>query len=539
VLSWLNTMLSSYTAFFNTSTTAEFSLIGCMDLIGVIMSSHYRAQDFRAFLLADVTVHGLVVSIAKTVVDTVLKLLEVKREVYLKFSLLTHDSEAQYELLMQHLDSDDAGAAAVSDNGGEDMRKQLHLVRIRLVSILVVMWHLLYSHHTQPKDDVNIPAPPERTLTSHVAAKTGRGLAKIGDKVGLLAQRSLRSLTTGTPERPSVIGTGIRLAHSSTKKIIRQFSRQSQSQGEADVSPMRKLSVSMSAISDLTAAKAGAVTHKVLLPPKLRGTLKEATTPKGRHLIAKDKENHEMTPGKLYARGIVYNFTGGGDSADQIVDAMAVHAESVEIDDLDSMLSSSAREFIDMVKVSAESHARLEQRTNWLFKAMSDGSAFADASDPSSAGLLANRKRDLRKRSSTITKRTDALVSRTSIAIALDRQPSASADKKAQGARADGPRKSIVGQSVAADGRFKLIRSAVVGSSNRNKNHRAVDLDVRRIYGLTHLFSQLLLLVADPAIHRDTGNNFTHRSLDLIEQVCRCIRARARVCVCVCLCVPV
>jgi hypothetical protein len=293
VLSWLNTMLGSYTAFFNTSTAAEYSLIGCMDLIGVIMSSHYRAHDFRQVLLADVGVHGLVVSIAKTVIETVLKLLEVKREVYLKFSLLTHDSEGQYALLMHHLESDDVGVISTSDDVEmastspqvQEMRKHLSLVRIRLVSLLVVMWHLLYSHHAQPSD-MNFPEPPPaQTLvkrTSQVVRKTSRGLSRMGT----LTKNALhRSLTAGLGS--SSIGVGM-------KKLSRQFSRQRVSASPADeaaVVPLRRLSVTMATISDLTSLDDKGE-HKVLLPPKLRNTLKEATTPRGRHIIARTKEAH-------------------------------------------------------------------------------------------------------------------------------------------------------------------------------------------------------------------------------------------------------
>jgi hypothetical protein len=78
------------------------------------------------------------------------------------------------------------------------------------------------------------------------------------------------------------------------KKLSRQFSRQRVSASPADeaaVVPLRRLSVTMATISDLTSLDDKGE-HKVLLPPKLRNTLKEATTPRGRHIIARTKEAH-------------------------------------------------------------------------------------------------------------------------------------------------------------------------------------------------------------------------------------------------------
>lgn len=123
----------------------------------------------------------------------------------------------------------------------------------------------------------------------------------------------------------------------------------------------------------------------------------------------------------LRARGC----SGGGDGLDQLADTMAVQASlnaPLDIDDLDSLLSTNAREFIEQVKLSVEGHVRVEQvgtpsavvscmawhgtpfdmvsctawypvqhcdalqRTNWLFQAMSDGTGFHDPNDANSSG---------------------------------------------------------------------------------------------------------------------------------------------------------
>ena len=62
----------------------------------------------------------------------------------------------------------------------------------------------------------------------------------------------------------------------------------------------------------------------------------------------------------LRARGC----SGGGDGLDQLADTMAVQASlnaPLDIDDLDSLLSTNAREFIEQVKLSVEGHVRVEQ----------------------------------------------------------------------------------------------------------------------------------------------------------------------------------
>ena len=49
---------------------------------------------------------------------------------------------------------------------------------------------------------------------------------------------------------------------------------------------------------------------------------------------------------------------------DQLADTMAVQASlnaPLDIDDLDSLLSTNAREFIEQVKLSVEGHVRVEQ----------------------------------------------------------------------------------------------------------------------------------------------------------------------------------